>query len=225
MKKFIPILLLCVISLLLAKEQIFSGEILTEEESGKPQKSVWKALGLSLVLPGAGEIYLGANGKGIPLMVADGVILSTATGFAIYSHWRKGEYMTFAEKYAGADIDGKDEDFFRMLTMYGSRDEYNYYVLLTQRDRSYLLPETDEWFWLWRSDADQLKYYEIWTSSEHAFNNFKIALAAAGLNRIISAINVLRIYRMGPSKWDVSFQVSPDGNRKTSISINFIKKF
>jgi len=200
-------------------ERIFTGSSFTEEETESESKSALAAVGLSILLPGAGEMYIGVRNAGLPLMIADGLILGSATAFAYGANWRTNEYKEFAAKHAGVHIEGKDSDFFKSVALYPNRDTYNYYRLLSERDESQLYPETDEWDWRWQSDNDQLKYYDIRTASEKNLRNFKIALGVAGINRLISVINVLRLVR-GGAGWDFAAAAYPDGNMGIGVAIS-----
>ncbi len=220
--KLTVIVFLCA-SLLLGAEDIFKGDRFAEEDwTGKP-KSTLKAIGLSLLLPGAGEIYLGAQGDGIPFIIADGIIWTLAAGFGIYGSWRSSEYRSYAQRYAGVDVEGKDSEFFRLVALWDSRDTYNQYLLLTQRDRSILLSDSDNW--QWRDEEHQLEFYDIWTSSEHSWQRFKLCVAAAGLNRLVSALNVLRLSRRGTAGWNITVRAYPAGNDGIGANITLMHKF
>ncbi len=208
-----------------ANDGVFRGNRFIEEEWTGSQKSTFKAVGLSLLLPGAGELYLGDKRTGIPLMIADGVIWTLAAGFSFYGDWQASQYKSYAEKYGGVRVDGKDDDFFKTIALYDSRDTYNEITLLYERDRTMLYPETAEWNWQWRTEDEQLKYYDIWTSSEHSWQRFKTCLAAAGVNRIISAINVLRISRSGAPALNVSMKAYPNRANGLGILLSIEKEF
>ncbi|MCD6417237.1 hypothetical protein J7M00_00435 [bacterium] len=205
---------------------IFRGERFDESDWSGSRKSTIKAVGLSLLLPGAGEMYLGDRKSSLPFMIADGVIWSLAAGFASYGFWQENQYKSYAQKYGGVVVSGKDDDFFRTIALYDSRDTYNYLALLYERGDAELYPENDEWNWNWRSEEQQLKYYDIWTSSEHSWQRFRICLAAAGINRLVSVINVLRLSRVGVgSPIDVSIATYPDRKNGLGVSISLSQDF
>jgi len=216
---FAMLLLFCTI-IFGADGDIFKGDRFREDGWDKPVKSVWKAIGLSLLLPGAGELYLGDTRSAAVFMTADGAIWSFAIGFAVNATWRADEYKSYAAKYAGVDVNGKDDDFFRTIALYDNRDLYNYSLLLLERKWNILIPETPEWNWDWRSETNQLEYYDIWTSSERAWHNFRIALGVAALNRAISVINILRLARRGALSWNVSLGTYPDADGNIGVSLN-----
>jgi len=204
-----------------SSEKIFKDDVFYEDEGSQSRKSVWSAVGLSILLPGAGELYLGHKNSAIIPLITEGIILTSAASFATFALWKEDEYRSFAAKYAGIDNTGKDEEFYRLITLWESRDLYNYYLLLTERDEDILLPQNSEWFWEWRNDEDQLEFYDRWTSAERGWRNFRISLAAAGVNRLISVINVLRLSRMSSSKWQISAKSYPiENDLGFSISVS-----
>jgi len=200
------------------RERIFSGNSFSEDETGAKRKSIWKAVGLSLLVPGSGEMYLGAGRSGVPFIAADGIIWGSGAYFVIKGYWLSSEYKTFAAKYADVSIDGKDSDFFRTIGLYPDRDTYNYIQRLYDRDESVTYPETPEWNWLWRDEDSRVRYYNLRTDSERAFRNFKLALGAAAINRLISIINVLRLSK-GGAGWDISAFTYPDGENNLGFSL------
>jgi hypothetical protein len=206
-------------------QNIFKGNSFSEDNDNADKKNVWKAVGLSVLLPGAGEMYLGAKRTGTIFMIADGAMLSTIAGFAYYAVDRERQYKTFAQKYAGANTDNKDALFFETMMLYSSRDEYNQLALLFTQDRSQMLPQTADWNWKWRTEQDQLGYYDIWRSSERAYDNLRFAVGAAALNRVISVIDVLRIYKTGASKWNLSFDTYPKSDGGVGLKMNLIRRF
>ena len=205
-------------------EKIFQGTSFSESREQSVHKSLSKAILLSALFPGTGESYLGVNGWNRYLTVGDGAILACALSFAIAGIWRTQEYQTFAQKYAGVNPTGKDYDFFKNVGLYSSRDIYNYIQKLYYRKDAHTYPETPDWYWNWRTEQDQLKYYDILTSSEKMWRNFKIALGIAGLNRVISMINVFRIYR-GGAPLNLEAEINPSQTGSAGVRLKYTFQF
>ncbi len=188
-------------------EKIFSGTSFAEDKTAGKRKNVTLAVCLSVLLPGAGETYLGAHSSAVPFFVAEGAIW-TAFAYNAYSDkFTTDQYKAFASKYAGVNVYGKDDEFFKTVSLYESRDFYNYYLLVTTENRDALIPATDEWNWRWRDTGKQLQFYDMRTSAEKYERNTKIALGIAAIDRLISVINVLRLAR-GGAGWTIN--ASPD---------------
>ena len=66
-------------------------------------KSKWKALGLSIVLPGAGQYYTESRGKMIFFGGAETLIWSNFVGFRLYGKWKKEDYIGWAATHEFLD--------------------------------------------------------------------------------------------------------------------------
>lgn len=209
---------------LLFASNIWGQSFVEEDWGGVPArtKSKWSAVGLSLLYPGTGHLYLGDKYRSVPFLVAEGLTDVVIIVFAVKGYWQEQEYRWFAARYAGVNPEGKDDEYFRIIGKYQNMWQYNYITLLFERDRALLYPP--EFDWNWRSDEDRLKYRGIWESSNRAWRNWKISLGIAIANRIISAIDVLR--SAGKSR-SFSFQISllnsADGS-STGIQASLIYK-
>lgn len=155
------------------------------------RKNPGLAILFSLILPGMGELYADGYESGKYFTIADGVLWGVFIGFNSYANWKEDNYRSFAQSKAGVSLDGKDENYFTNVGIYMSVDEYNRAQELNREfGRTYNHPS---YYWKW-SDNDQRKEYrDMWTSSESAYNNVRFAVGALVLNRLISAINAVRL--------------------------------
>jgi hypothetical protein len=169
-----------------------SGGFFDEEETRDSGKSKWAAAGLSMLVPGAGEMYLGDKRTAGYFMAAEGAVWGTYATFSVRGNWLKQEYRNYAAIHAGVRPQGKDDKFFEDVLRFRSRDSYNNWYHLVYRDQIPLYPENDEYFWEW-TDYDEWDTYEAMRSkSETSYRNAKITLAAGLINRLISVVHVLR---------------------------------
>ncbi|MCX6171191.1 MAG: hypothetical protein NTX65_17800 [Ignavibacteriales bacterium] len=182
----------------------------------------------SMILPGMGELYANGYESGKYFTIADGVLWGTFTGFDLYGNWQAKNYKSFAESKAGAKLDNKDSEYFANIGIYQSLDEYNSVMELDRNFEKVYNPATHYWNW---SNPDQRKEYRnMWTSSEAAYTNVRFVVGALILNRVISAINAVRLvaaYNKNLPKelsWNVYFNIE---NRQTipqTITLNFVSK-
>ncbi len=201
-----------------ARENPFGrGSSFEEEARSEGGRSKWTAAGLSLLLPGAGELYLGDRRGAQIFMAAEGALWCTFAGYTIHGGWREEEYHNYAAIHAGLHPDSKDEKFFEDVLMYPSRDSYNYWKHLIYRDQVPLYPETEEYFWEWESEDAQDIYGDIRSSSETSYRNAKIALGVAMINRLISVVHIMRF---DPLAADLESAASPglSGLRPTAFT-------
>jgi hypothetical protein len=202
-----------------------------------------KALLLSLLLPGAGELSLGARGRATGFFIAEGAIWTHFAWFTVAGHLRKDDYIEQAQLNAGVGIDSADDDYWRLVGQYerssGSGPEA--YEEELRREARDLYPSDpaaqDAWVaerlptgdraWTW-ADADlRQSYRDTREGSRRAFDRAKYSFAAAILNRIVSVIDTQMLHRKleqearEPSlegTLRLSADVSPDGSGRLVLS-------
>ncbi len=193
------------------------------------KKNAGLAILYSMLLPGMGELYAGSYDKGYYFTVADGVLWGVFAGFNIYGNWEEDNYKAFARSNGGVNNDGKDEEYYATIGVYSSIDDYNTTQELN-RDFNNVYNTTTH-YWKWNSEAERKEYRNMWSSSEGAFNNVRFAVGALILNRIISAINAVRLvssYNKSlteQTSWNVSFGVDNRATLPSSFTVNFVRTF
>ena len=155
-------------------------------------KSKWKALGLSVILPGAGQYYTESRGKMIFFGGAEALIWSNFVGFRLYGKWKKEDYISWAALHAGVDVNGKPDSYFETLTYYDNIDIYNQLELLYERSEAELYPDTPEFYWNWDSDENRVHFRKLRNDSKNAYRRSLLFLGAALVNRVLSGIDAFR---------------------------------
>ena len=221
-------------SLIELKQLQAIGNQLSSNNIHHPVSSIQKknpalAILYSMILPGMGELYANGYESGKYFTIADGVLWGTFTGFDLYGNWQAKNYKSFAESKAGVNLNNKDADYFANIGIYQSLDEYNSVMELDRNYEKVYNPSTHYWNW---SNPDQRKEYRnMWTSSEAAYTNVRFVVGALILNRVISAINAVRLvaaYNKNLPKelsWNVSVGVENRPTLPSSITFNFVKSF
>lgn len=193
------------------------------------KKSPALAILYSVLLPGMGELYAGSYEKGYYFTIADGVLWGLFTGFTLYGNWKEDNYKSFAQSNGGVNNDGKDEEYYANIGVYLSIDDFNTAQELN-RDFNQVYNTTTH-YWNWNSESERKEYRNMWSSSEGAFNNVRFAVGALILNRIVSAINAVRLVSAHNKNlteqigWNISFSVENIVTLPASFNINFIKSF
>ena len=206
------------------KNQVSSFQDLSSEK-----KSPALAVLYSLLLPGMGELYANRYDSGKYFTIADGVLWGVFAGFNIYGNWQEKNYKSFAESKGGVILNGKDSDYYANIGTYLSIDEYNAAMDLQGNFNKVYNPATHHW--KWDSNDQRREYRGMWSSSEQAFNNERFAVGALILNRVISAINAVRLvnsYNKNLSQqvsWNLYFDVDNKPTLPMSIMFNFVKAF
>ena len=193
------------------------------------KKNAGLAIAYSLLLPGMGELYADGYDSGIYFTVADGVFWGALAGLNIYGNWQQDNYKSFAQSNGGISNAGKDEDYYANISSYLSIYEYNRGKELNREfDQVY---DVKTHFWNWENNNERRKYREMWSSSENAYNSIRFAVGALVLNRIVSAINAVRLvnkYNKGLEEnlsWNISVGLVTDPNLPSGISLSFVKTF
>ena len=158
---------------------------LQEPDAAQGEKSVLLAAGLSLVLPGMGELYADNFGTGKYFLVADGVLWLTYAGLSLSSGWVQDDADIYLVQHAGATLVGKDDQFRVDVGNYLSVYEYNDAKL---RAREYArLYDPLQYYWSWDSNPNRSEYRDLRISSDRLERNATFVLGALVVNRLISA--------------------------------------
>jgi hypothetical protein len=163
-----------------------------EKEEQIKSKSTFKAGALSLLLPGAGEYYLGHKNRAAIFIGAEAAIWGGYFAFRAWGDWKEDDYKSFAADHAGANIHGKDDKFFERMQFYSSRDWYN---IIEGERYGGAYPYTDFYYWHWDSDASREKFRGLRNESKTAFRNATFMIGVAALNRVVSFIDAIRLAR------------------------------
>jgi len=194
-------------------------------------KSKFLALGLSFVLPGAGQYYTENKGKAVIYGSIETAIWCGFVGLRQYGKWKKEDYRAWAAFHAGADVNDKPDIYYEKLTYYDNLNEYNQLAPLYDGDEATLFPSTPEYYWNWDSNENRDRYRHLRNQSKNAYRSSLFMLGAAFINRILSGIDAYRAagYYEGDSEfgmagWDVYCQSAGplwDGE----VELGVVRKF
>jgi len=148
-----------------------------EDENIQGLKSPMKALVLSLLVPGTGQLYAGANNHHRLFFTTEAAAWLAFGAFTKWSSSKEDEYQAWAAEHAGVDPEGKPKDFWQMMTYYESREEYELYGRAGEPDRvSY--PNLVGWDWQWDSEESRTEYRELRNQSKEADRKASFSLGA-----------------------------------------------
>ena len=189
------------------------------QERKEGLKSATKAAFLSLLLPGAGEIYAGSHTRGKIFLSVETSFWAGFFGFRTYGSWLKKDYQNYAASHAGANTAGKPDDFFDNLAYYDNRDEYNQFARLYHREDAEIYPENDLWNWEWDSPNSKSYYRNVKNRSKTAYRRALYMTGLSLVNRVVSVIDAMKAVRsynrkksLEISKVRFDLKVSPFGN-------------
>jgi hypothetical protein len=221
------------------KASIIAGETLTQtpfilnNEFNKVNVPEKKKAGLailySLLLPGMGELYAESYSSGKYFTIAEGALWGTFIGMNVYASWMQNRYKSFAASNAGINPDGKDDEYFSIISEYLSIEEYNNEKALERKFGE--MYNTKRFYWNWQNSDDRKKYRSMWVSSEQTFNDVRFVAGLLIVNRLVSAINAVRLVSAYNKRieeevsWNIYMGLSNPINLPTSVTLNFQTKF
>jgi hypothetical protein len=192
----------------------------------KGKKNVGLAVIYSLLLPGMGELYAGSYDVGKYFTIAEAALWGAYIGINAYGNWQKDNYKSYAAANGGVDNAGKNSDYYSAIGNYKDINQYNdtksfngYYSEMYDIHKDY---------WKWSSTEDRKAYRNMWVSSEQAYTDLRFVVGAVIVNRIISAIDAVRLVtsynkRLSQNN-SLSFSVSA-GNKFSSLDgINLLMR-
>jgi len=202
--------------------------IAAEQSADVSKKNTGLAIIYSLLLPGMGELYAESYSSGKYFTIAEGVLWGAFIGINTYGSWQKDRYKSFAASNGGVNIDGKNDDYFATISEYENITQYNDEKALEHSFDEML--NDQRYYWNWENN-DRRTYRGMWVSSEHAFNNVRFIVGALIVNRIVSAINAVRLvaaYNKRQSQevgWNFSIGTTKSINLPTGVEFNFQTSF
>ncbi|MFZ4619212.1 MAG: hypothetical protein ACOYNS_01525 [Bacteroidota bacterium] len=195
------------------------------------KKSGTTAVLYSLLLPGMGELYADGFDNGRYSLIAEGGLWLSYFAFQQYGSWIQTDARNFASAHAGAQISGKDDQYFVNLGNFINAYEYNDKKLRDRDiDRVY---NVDAGFnWQWDSDANRKEFRAMRVSSERVLNNSQFIIAGVIVNRIVSAINAARLTRIynqrsndGIGSWWLESSLIESGQKIDGIRLSMVHRF
>jgi hypothetical protein len=186
-----------------------------EGSDGRPAKSLRKALLLSLVVPGAGQTYLGHNGRAKAMLAAEAGVWSSLAFFRVQGGMREDRYKEMAELFA--DVQGdRDDNYYQAIAYFMSSEDYNISVMREARYRypygsgdeiSEVREKQLEYFeangyfgedaWEWESVEKKDQYAYTRTLSRRSYRRAVLTTGFAVLNRMVSMIDVYLSFKLG----------------------------
>lgn len=165
----------------------------------------------SLTVPGWGQATAGHRTSAAVFAIAEAGVWGSFTAFRIQESLRRRTTERTAGVFAGIDLEGRDEEFRRVVGSFLSSEEYNRLVVFRDAAnlyyddpvayRAYIaehsLAGDDAWAW---GSVDQLLLYRSQRKNQQrASQRANTALAVAIANRLVSVIHATRAAGRAPS--------------------------
>jgi hypothetical protein len=211
-----------------------------EEVQSRPgQKSPGRAALYSLMLPGAGQYYVGgASFKAKMFFGLEAGLLFTYLGFRKYGDFKEDAAKGWAVLHAGANPDNGDDNYWVKMTYYDNRDRneddglgYNQMARVYDRNEAALFPETSLYYWNWDNRESRQSYRNLRNQSKTAYERADITVGILIANHMISAIEAFfaasrhnRHLEFSDSGLKLKYRLEPNpGN--PAVSLSLVKSF
>lgn len=205
--------------ILLVAVSAFSQVVITVDEnvSKNQDKSLWLALGASALLPGMGELYLDERSLVKPFVWTDAALWLTAIG----SYFIGERYITsahgYAVRHAGLTSGSKDVSLLNTVGDYRSRggvagqnsspdmdEDYNQAMIRAGKAVDDEYSESIQWDWGSSDNPESTEHIDEFKSRLRHFRVsrivFQVSVGALVLNRVVSILDVMRVYRATSSR-------------------------
>lgn len=189
------------------------------------KKNPGLAILYSLLLPGMGELYAEDYSSGKYFTIADGALWGILIGMNTYAGWQKDRYQAYAVTNGGITTSGKDANYYATIGDYSNINQYNDAQALN-RDFSKMY-NLDTQYWSWPTTEQRKTYRGMWTASEQTYNDIRFVVGALIVNRIVSAINAVRLVSaynknlQNDLTWNVSVGLINKTELPTTLVLNF----
>lgn len=198
---------------------------------GINKKSPAVAVLYSLLLPGMGELYADGFQEGRYSLIAESGLWLTYFSFHQYGTWIQNDARYFASAHAGAQINGKDDQYFVNLGNFVDTYDYND-KKLRDREIDRVYDVNAGYYWKWDTEENRKDYRSMRVSSERVFNNSRFVIATIVVNRVISAINAARLVRLYNQRaneelgsWWLESSLINDGLKPDGMKLSIIHRF
>lgn len=204
-------------------EEVDLGLYEEESASQEGRKSLPQAVFMSIILPGAGQYYVGGTREAKKFWIAEAAVWSTYLGFQWYGGRVRNDYKLYAVSEAGANAELDSDNYYHALEVYLTSEEYNEAVRSEARDiypdsleaqMEYILEHSywgeDGWSW---GEASWEEYGRLRRFSRDCFLKATYCIGAAIVNRIVSVVFAAKLTKdhnerltMGSSRIDLRFE-------------------
>ena len=205
--------------LLLAAASAFSQVVISVDQnvSKNSDKSWLLAMGSSALLPGMGERYLGEQQFVRPFVWTDIALWFTAIGSYVIGERYILSAHNYAVRHAGLNSDSKSVSMLNSVGDYRSRsgvagqnsspdmdEDYNQAMIRAGKEIDEDLSSDIQWDWGSSDNPETTEHIDEFKIRMRHYRVsrivFQVSVGALLLNRVVSMLNTIRVYRATSSK-------------------------
>lgn len=207
------------VALMLAAVTAFSQVVISVDDnvSKNSDKSWGLAVGASALLPGMGELYLGADDLVRPFVWTDAALWVTAFGSYFVGERYVSSAHNYAVRHAGLNSKSKKVSMLNTVGDYRSRggvdgqnsspdldEDYNQAMIRAGKKIDEDLDASIQWDWGSSDNPETTDHIDEYKSRLRHYREsriiFQVSVGALVLNRVVSMLDAVRIYRKTSSK-------------------------
>ncbi len=182
------------------------------------EKSKFKAVLLSAIVPGAGQAYLGETTQAEIFLGIEVASWASYLGFRHHGYALRNQAISYAYTYGSLSVTHPDEDFWYAVEMNQSRAKYIEKLFREARQIYPDAPDSQVAYvnrnavagsWSWPSENEWFHFQDLRKASRDAYQRALIVTGVMVANRVASVVELL-INRRSQS---VSFRmgITPGG--------------
>ncbi len=201
--------------------------------------AVWR----NVLVPGWGQRYLEAPGRGLLFMGAEAATWGTWGTFKFQESLRQDNYIEMAQVFGGVASTNHGDDYWKAVGQHANWLDYNqwlryqarreygfgssgYYAYIAENE----ITAADSWDW---DNFDrQLAYLEKRKASNNAERRATYTLYALLVNRVVAVVDAWRLHRSRESireelageRTEIGFQALPDAESLT-LRLGLYRRF
>lgn len=187
---------------------------LLETQAHSDMKSVGGALFYSLLIPGAGQYYVGKNSSAALFLGIEAGLWLGLIGNTLYTDHLRNEYKTYATYHAGVDPVNKGKQYWIDIGKYDDLYAFNEQRL---RERRYdqVYDETRANQWQWDSRENRFTYDAKRLQANENSERDVFFWGAIALNHLVSGIHAMVMARRhnqvleNKMSWNIRFESQP----------------
>ena len=207
------------LAILLFATCAFSQMVISVDESVSKNsgKSLAVALGASALLPGMGELYLDEREMVRPFMWTDVALWMVAVGSYYVGERYISSAHDYAVRHAGLNTSSKKVDLLNTVGDYRSRsgvagqnsspdmdEDYNQSMIRAGKAVDEEFAESIQWDWGSSDNPETSDHIDEYKNRLRNYRIsrivFQVSVGALVLNRVVSVLDAMRIYRKTSSK-------------------------
>jgi hypothetical protein len=173
-------------------DSVQAAPVFQTQDEGFKAKYVF----LSLLIPGGGEWFLNHRTSAKILLGTEVALWTGYFGTRSYVNILQQDFEAYAAVHARVNTANKDDQYWIDVGNSGNIYDFNEQKRV-ERDLEATYPENDENYWQWDSQENRYKYNDMRFKRHDWKRRLNFVVGGLILNRLVSAIDVIRILRRG----------------------------